>query len=100
MEPLLSNKKMYYPLALSISVSKFFPATEALYASSMPKSQNLGIKDSIAVEPTSVLPKTELGSWKSSVVKVNVKSLFGTHDLVITNSDRVFASFCETRSMS
>ena len=61
-DPLLSNRKMYYPFAFSISVSTFFPATEALYASSMLRLQNLGMKESIAVDPASVLPKTELGS--------------------------------------
>ena len=61
-EPLLSSRKIYYPFAFSMSVSTFLPATEALYASSMLRLQNLGMKESIAVDPASVLPKTELGS--------------------------------------
>ena len=60
--------------------------------------QNLGMKESMAVEPASVLPKTELGSSKSSVVKLKVKSLFGTHDSVIVNYVIVFESFCANRS--
>jgi hypothetical protein len=57
-EPLLSSRKMYYPLALSMSVSIYLPSTEALYASSRLNSQNFGMNDNIADDPASLLLRT------------------------------------------
>lgn len=37
------------------------------------------MKDSITVEVVSVLPSTQLGRWKFSVVKVKWKSLLGVY---------------------
>ena len=67
-DPLRSSKKIYYPRALSISVSYGLPVTEALYASSSFKVQNLGINEIAAVELRSVRPRIYEGSSKSSVV--------------------------------
>ncbi len=57
-EPLLSNKKMYSPFAADMSVSSYFLAIDAFMASSRLSSQNFGMKLSMAVQLTSVLPKT------------------------------------------
>jgi hypothetical protein len=56
-DPLRSNKKMYYPLAESISVSKLSAFIASFFASYKLRLQNLGIKDTITVEPLSVLPR-------------------------------------------
>lgn len=62
------------------------PFGTALYVSSSNFDwQNLGIKDSIAVELTSVRPNTELGRWKPSIVYRNTKSFFGTEPSFIVN---------------
>ena len=57
-EPLRSKKKIYSPFAALISVYNYFLANEAFIASSTFSSQNLGMKESITVELTSVLPRT------------------------------------------
>ena len=62
----------------------------------MVKLQNLGMKESIAVEPASLFPKTELGSSKFSVVNVNMKSLLGMHLFSKVNSIFVFESSDDT----
>lgn len=43
------------------------------------------MNESMTVEEVSVLPRIELGKWKSSVVYVNTKSLLGIYDWAITN---------------
>ena len=62
-DPLLSSRKIYYPLASFTSVSVFFPFNEALRASSRLRWENLGINDRTAVEAASVFPKAKLGRW-------------------------------------
>ncbi len=56
-DALLSSKKMYSPFAADMSVSNYFFIIDACIASSRVSSQNLGMKLSMAVELTSVLPK-------------------------------------------
>lgn len=60
-EPLRSSRNTYYPFAEFISTSNILPYKNALYASFMLSGQNLGMKESIAVELLSLLPKTQLG---------------------------------------
>ena len=43
------------------------------------------MKDKIAVEPASVLPKTELGNSKFYVEKEKIKFLSGTHAFASAN---------------
>lgn len=61
-DPLRSNKKMYYPFTLSISTYRSLWANAAIYASFKFKEQNLGIKETITVVFVSVLPTVKLGS--------------------------------------
>ena len=84
-DALRSRKKMYYPFALSTFVSIFMSALEALYASSTLRWQNFGIKESIAVDPESVLPTTKLGNSASFVVKLNTNPVFSKVSSEIVN---------------
>ena len=68
-EPLLSSKKIYYPLAFYISMDSFeLLAIAALSASPRERWQNLGMKETITVVFESFLPTEKLGSSKCSVV--------------------------------
>jgi hypothetical protein len=58
---------------------------ESLYASSIWRVQNLGMKDNITVVLKSVLPNMKPGKWKFSVVYTKMKSLFGVYDFSISN---------------
>jgi len=60
-EPLLSRRKMYYPLALSISHSKSFPSSCILTASLICRLQHFGIKDTAAQKLMSVRPRIAVG---------------------------------------
>lgn len=78
-DPLLSKKKIYSPFVALISVYNYFFDNDAFIASSTLNSQNLGIKDNITVELTSVRPRTKFGRWKSYVVYKKCKSVFGSY---------------------
>jgi len=55
-DPLLSKRKKYSPLAESILVSKLSAFNASFFASYRFNEQNFGINDTITVEPLSVLP--------------------------------------------
>ena len=93
MDPLRSRKNIYYPFALSTFISNFLPAIEALYASSTLRWQNFGTKESIAVDPESVFPRTKLGNSISFVVKLNTNPLLSLVYSEIVNLVLVFSSF-------